>query len=257
MSQNKRFFAFGCSYTGYFWPTWADIIGQKYKTEYYNYGRHGAGNMFIFNTLMQADQRFSINRDDLVIVQWSSSLREDRYIKNEWITKGALFNYYPESYVEKYFDMRGFLIRDLALIKAAKSFLESTGCKFYFISMCGIGPSTGELNDVHFRLGDSDKDVIDLYNDVLDIMKPSFYDVLGLYSDRPMLLRDGIYLRDSHRITSEHAEYVRQVLPEFSVEDEFVEEADSRLKKIYNEKDQAWYYPWEGFYRGVEKIKLL
>ena len=25
----KRFFAFGCSYTEYFWPTWPDIIGQE------------------------------------------------------------------------------------------------------------------------------------------------------------------------------------------------------------------------------------
>ena len=47
----KRFFAFGCSFTNYYWPTWADIIGQD-SNFYENWAQPGAGNHFIFNSIM-------------------------------------------------------------------------------------------------------------------------------------------------------------------------------------------------------------
>jgi len=49
----KRFFAFGCSFTQYHWPTWANIISKEFK-ESYNYGQVGAGNFFIYQSLMEA-----------------------------------------------------------------------------------------------------------------------------------------------------------------------------------------------------------
>ena len=44
----KRVFAFGCSFTCYRWPTWADLIGKQCEgAEFRNYGKSGAGNLFI------------------------------------------------------------------------------------------------------------------------------------------------------------------------------------------------------------------
>ena len=45
----SRFFAFGCSFTSYYWPTWADIIGQEFSDRYYNLAMCGAGNEFMFH----------------------------------------------------------------------------------------------------------------------------------------------------------------------------------------------------------------
>ena len=46
-----RIFAFGCSLTQYFYPTWADILIHHYKSEGTtigeNWGRSGAGNQYI------------------------------------------------------------------------------------------------------------------------------------------------------------------------------------------------------------------
>jgi hypothetical protein len=124
--ENKRFFAFGCSFTNYAWPTWADILGRNY-IEYFNYGQFGSGNHYIFNALMETDQYHKISKDDLVIVQWSCSSREDRYKNENWVTTGGVANYYTDEELNKFFDFRGFVIRDLALIKAAKLFLDK--CK--------------------------------------------------------------------------------------------------------------------------------
>lgn len=249
--ENKRFFAFGCSYTQYIWPTWADIIGQPYRDNYYNYGQAGAGNIFIFNMLMQADQLHKISKDDLVIIQWASTLREDRYQNKEWITKGA-------GYFDKLFDMRGYLLRDLALIKASTALLKNIGCEFYFISMCGLGPAI-DLNDVNFKPADIDQDVSILFKDVLDSILPSFYDVLGSYSNRPLLLRDNVYLKDSHRIPSEHLEYIKKILPSMEVDEKFVKEADKQVFENYQEKDYIfwWVHGQSVFYNGRHYIKRL
>ena len=48
----KRLFAFGCSFTGYGWPTWADIIGQSF--DYYeNWGKSGIGNYLISSRVVE------------------------------------------------------------------------------------------------------------------------------------------------------------------------------------------------------------
>lgn len=206
---------------------------------------------------MQADQFHKFTKDDVVVVQWSSIIREDRYIKSHWVTKGSVFNLFPRGYINKFFDMRGSLIRDIALVKAAKTFLENIGCKFYFISMCGLTPLSTIDDDIQCESSDSDRDVIELYKDVVDFIKPSFYDVIGTYTNRPFHIRENIYMADSHKIPSEHSKYINEVLPDFLVDENFVKEADYRLIQTYNELDYATYYPWDGFYRGVSMIKTI
>ena len=49
-SKYKRLFVFGCSFTQYRWPTWADIIAKDNPhLEYFNTANSGAGNLYIFN----------------------------------------------------------------------------------------------------------------------------------------------------------------------------------------------------------------
>ena len=45
----KRAFVFGCSFTQYYWPTWADILGREFN-KFENWGQCGGGNQFIFNS---------------------------------------------------------------------------------------------------------------------------------------------------------------------------------------------------------------
>ena len=96
----KRFFAFGCSFTQYHWPTWANIISEEFN-ESYNYGRTGAGNFFIYQSLIEAILKHKINKDDLVMIMFSNVTREDRFVKKHgWITPGNL--YFQNVYDEKF-----------------------------------------------------------------------------------------------------------------------------------------------------------
>lgn len=171
--KNKRFFAFGCSFTKYEWPTWADIIARDYD-HFENWGLPGCGNHFIFNSLMECIQRNAINKDDTVMLCWSSITREDRYIKDRWLQAGNIFTTieYPQSWVKQFITERGCLIRDLALIKAAELVLKQLGCKYKFFSIVPIN------YDMVDKSRTEHPDVIALYSDVLAQICPSYFEVI-------------------------------------------------------------------------------
>ena len=118
----SRLFTFGCSFTNNRWPTWADIVGRGF--EYYkNWGKEGAGNSFIFYSLIECVKREQITSQDTVMIMWTNIGREDRYIRNlGWITPGSIYKQdtYDKNFVEQFADPTGYLIRDMANVAAAK-----------------------------------------------------------------------------------------------------------------------------------------
>jgi len=56
-----RLFTFGCSYTAYTWPTWADFVGTKFDF-YQNWGRLGSGNTIIASKLYECQYVNKINK---------------------------------------------------------------------------------------------------------------------------------------------------------------------------------------------------
>lgn len=247
--ENKRFFAYGCSFTNYAWPTWADLIGENFD-EYFNYGRPGAGNFYIFNSLMETDQYHKITKDDLVIIQWSCSSREDRYKDNKWLTQGGVANYYTPAEMIKFFDFRGYVIKDAAVIKATKTFLDNTGCEYYFLSMVPL-----TTNNTYKDLFNADTtDVGQLYKDVLDIIKPSFEEVIGTTgSIRPVTVNN-VTILDCHPLPSEHYDYISKVLPNKLLPSRSVaDELDLELANIYTDIED--YNKWTHMFKSKQKNK--
>jgi hypothetical protein len=123
----KRFFSIGCSFTSYSWTTWPEILAEDLGIEnFYNLGRCGAGNEFMFNRLMQVDQVYDLNENDLVIICWTNICREDRFL-GKWITPGNIYSQdeYNDEFVKKYyFSPELVLLHDFAFIKASRSLLE-------------------------------------------------------------------------------------------------------------------------------------
>lgn len=90
----SRLFAFGCSYTRYSYATWADLIGVNYD-EFYNFGRGGASNTYIMNRFIEANDKFTFNDDDTVIIMLTGIGRFSYYNRTKrWTTNGDLFEYH-------------------------------------------------------------------------------------------------------------------------------------------------------------------
>jgi hypothetical protein len=176
MKIDQRFFAFGCSFTNSKYPTWADIVGYQYKA-YSNWGQAGAGNSFIFYSLMECHKRNTITQDDVVMIMWSSIGREDRWVKGEqWITPGSIYNQttYSEDFVEKFADPTGYLIRDMAHLTAAKAILDAIGCKYKFFSIVPFNVPDDNI----FKIFSIDNKITTLYADELAVVKPSVYEAV-------------------------------------------------------------------------------
>lgn len=219
----NRLFTFGCSFTQYWrWPTWADALGREADC-FENWGMCGAGNCLIFYNLIECHQRNRIGPGDRVCVMWTNTSREDRYVQNRWLAAGNIYwmagNEFSEDYIRRYTCERGYLIRDLAVIAAARQLLESWGCEYDFMSMVPLS-ETNEDCDLGYNPHDirgPDPDVRELYHDVLMSIRPSVFDTVfkGNWESRPPGLPD-CYTperRDFHPTPTEHMEYLDAVMP--------------------------------------------
>jgi hypothetical protein len=251
MTKFKRFFAFGCSYTEYLWPTWADIIGKQYGEKYINCGKYGAGNSYIHSALMEADQTFRFDKEDLIIICWTSCFRQDQYMHGNWELRGNIINW-GEKYVKRFFDPRGFLIRDLALIKSVCETLENKGCRYEMISAFPFS-SNSLFNDALIRETEIDSDIVTMYSDILLKIHPSYYEVLEK-KERPIKGRF-IDIVDSHPTPAEHLEYIKRTIPEYLPDDcTFVNQYMETL--YYNYMEERWWDRWDVFNQRTKLIRL-
>ena len=215
----RRLFTFGCSFTQYCWPTWANILGQEYD-KFENWGKPGAGNSFIFNSLIESIKRNTIDKDDTVIIMWTSIGREDRWVSERgWVTPGSIYNQdeYDKKFVTKWADPQGYLIRDLAFISAAQMILSATGCKWEFISLAPLyyyDDSGTKKNKLII-----DNKLQSLYNKELSVIKPSVFEVVfkNNWSSRDKIKP---LLPDDHPTPIEHLMYLDAVLPNYTISPE-------------------------------------
>lgn len=217
----KRLFAFGCSFTKYSWGcTWPEIIAKDLIIPYYNFGQSGAGNQYIANMISQADLMYNFNEDDLVIVQWTNICREDRWVNGQWSTPGNIFtqNDYDKNFVAKWADPIGYMIRDFSTINFTLSLLENKGCQYHMLSMVNIAEKIDQSSNLRINndLAVYHNRVKTLYKEVLEKIKPSFFDVLWnndiwTYKLRPEQKILGEYYSDGHPTPLEHLVYLKKV----------------------------------------------
>lgn len=145
----NRLFTFGCSYTQYAWPTWANILSLEFN-EFYNWGRSGLGNRAIAERVAEAHARYKFTKDDVVIIQWSSHLRNDWWHKYSlpergegWKTCGSVFNMingeiYDKNWIDTFFYEPAYFMHTLNNILLTQSLLKSVGCTWFMTSIGDI-----------------------------------------------------------------------------------------------------------------------
>ncbi len=178
----SRLFAFGCSFTNYHWPTWADILGQQFEV-YENWALSGAGNQFIFNSLIECDLRNNITSQDTVAIMWSNVARDDVYYDDRWQLRGNVFQWNELENMPN--RVRGYYIRDLATMHATRLLLDARGCRYHFMSMLDID---NPIQYEHASVSDDIGDLLENYKDTLSIMLPSVHEKIFNHdwSSRPL-----------------------------------------------------------------------
>ncbi len=227
-SKYKRFFSFGCSFTHYKWPTWADIIAQEFTPETaFNYGLCGAGNYIMAQSVMDADAFHKLGPGGLCMVMFTNFQREDRYCKAKggWLYPGNIYSQgiYSKEWME-YFDEDHALLRDMMVVKLLKNFFENKGVDFHFMCMVPFG-STQDGPDL---LTPDQKEIIKHYKEEMDLVKPSIWEVCFNYNWHSVQPRSVTYTggehnhhikgkgwyEDNHAHPKEHLEYIQKLWPD-------------------------------------------
>lgn len=231
----KRLFTFGCSFTQYHWPTWADILGND-ANYFENWALAGGGNDFILNRLVECNQRNRLTKDDLVMIMWSGVTREDHY--NElWQLRGNIYTCHDAGDILKNRSPQGYLLKSLNYIAAAKSILDSIGCEYHFLSMLPIGA-------LEFDAQQPNSEMLDLYQDVLSSVKPSVFEVVydcdwSSTEPKVWLNFNGRQGYDPHPAPSLHLEYLMKTFPDLRLSKStkvFVESWTQRVVNLTREE---------------------
>jgi hypothetical protein len=247
----KRFFAFGCSMTNYYWPTWADIISQEIPVSY-NYGKSGGGNLFISCQVVEARLKHGFTPDDLIMIMWSGVSREDRYISRNWETPGNIYtqNFYDESYVRKYSDTRGYILRDLSLITMCQGMLDGIGANYYMMNMAPFHDVQMYSGSIDRRDPDNRK-LIEFFEQTTCRILPDLL-TAGCNGSWPanLIYHNDNQKTDYHPTTAVHAQYLQSIFPGLEFSDNTVEfirryeniiKNSSTIKEI--EKEWKFNYP--------------
>jgi len=211
----KRLFTFGCSFTQYWrWPTWADYVAHQWPF-YENWGLCGAGNSYIFYSLMECHQRHSIGPDDTVLIMWTNTSREDRYVRDRWLEGGNVYwgTVLGDRYVREFACERGYLIRDLALIAATKELLEKWRCQWRWFCMAPFDQTNSDngLGESPGRITTQDDDVRDLYHTLFQHIQPSVLTTVfngSWFSGQGIADANDPTRRDFHPTPVEHVRYI-------------------------------------------------
>ena len=194
----NRFFAFGCSYTRFFYPTVGDIMGSNFDT-CYNYGIAGAGNRYIFNAIIEANKIHNFTKEDVVYVQWSGLDRYDIFVKDKWILQKHLdkdFYYWDVLHNDDHY------VSTLSYIDILKNWFTAANIEYKFSCLTSLESH----HNFHHILKD--------YKDTINVISPSFLECDIGNRERPITI-NGKKIYDSHHFPWEHYDYVKKFFPEY------------------------------------------
>lgn len=142
--MKERLFTFGCSYTRYYWPTWASILGREY--EYFeNWGHPGVGNRAILEKLSECLTNNEITENDTIIIQWSDFHRFDVHMPMPLLPEGwaqggnmLLAEDFDKTWISSVWNEKSYVMHTLNFISLAMMLLESLPCKWYMTSIHDI-----------------------------------------------------------------------------------------------------------------------
>jgi hypothetical protein len=107
--------------------------------ETYNYGQSGAGNEYIYHSIIDADTDLQLNENDTVVIAWSGYSRFDQFSNHDgttwWKTLGDWSHNPDFQSLEKFVNDDGWARKSVNYITATARYLESKNIKYVFTSL--------------------------------------------------------------------------------------------------------------------------
>lgn len=255
----SRCFAFGCSYTQWFYPTWADIIGQNYE-EFFNYGKGATSNDTMCKRFIEADNIHNITSDDLVI--WGlSGIGRFNFLVNKadggvglWgcgdlqsdgmdgyidtVEKWKPFKHIIRFMRDHYWDRKFGIYQTWIAVKTVKRILTANNTKhIIFTALDNSYYKDAEL----LNLDSQEVDMINEIYDLLDV-KESLHE----YNEKNHISP----YEDTHPFIDSHFAFVKKHFPEY-INDKTTEYFNTMYQQVKDIKDMDTAYNQLAFYKRM------
>lgn len=195
--------AYGCSFTNYKWPTYADILGEQYNA--INRGNSGSGNERIFYHFMEDFKNENIDSKDIVIFQWSGLTRFDYLTSGSaWMSPGNVLNKHDKDAHFVYSKIRNWFNPDYEFEKIINYIL----CCEYLTKH--IGCRTLQMSLVPIQGHDSDFLDNNLYNNYEGTYK--------FYYQPWVKKRKKVATQDKHPTVMQHYDLAQRVAEKLNLE---------------------------------------
>lgn len=257
----NRLFTFGCSYTGYHFPTWANYFGLAFD-RHIQYGRSGAGNRYIFNSFIHALHKYNISSNDYVSISWTSFLREDRIFNKDdsWNVTGNIYSQhvYPDEWVDNYFNPIQNIVEFLGYIKSLLAFQKALGFKLLMFNMSEY-KIPGLFGEPSYVPDDKLKQHIkyteelglqDLINSIEELnFLPSIHSTVTKVDSNPVryFINDNKIYIDLHPTSTTQLKYVRTIIQK-NVDFDIFENVN--YTDVYNIAKT-----WDNYFSDINKVK--
>lgn len=141
----KRLFAFGCSFTHFNWPTWADILGNSYD-HFENWGVSGIGNRGICERVSEFVLSKKLTKNDTVIIQWTDPHRFDLHFNwpaevtrdyTNWRAAGSIFDKdknEEHEFIIRFWNEWSYIMHTMNFIHLTYNLLKNQPSTFYMFS---------------------------------------------------------------------------------------------------------------------------
>lgn len=220
----SRCFAFGCSFTNWFYPTWADYIGYNFD-EFYNFAQGGTSNTTQFQRFIEVDNLYKFRKEDVILFGLTSLNRYNFFLENQnketflfgcgsLPKNNVLFDTHHKykdysdilKFVRDYFwkDKWGIYYTWLA-VNTIKRICESIGCKVYFIA--GLDISIWEDKSQIITNEQEQNMLLDIQSNLVTPMSLQVYDEQNYKKKHPVA--------DTHPFFDAHWGYINQYFPQF------------------------------------------
>jgi hypothetical protein len=247
MDGLNRLFTFGCSYTGCWFATWADLIGPNFK-EYYNFGRGGACNTYIMNKFIEVDKLLNLNEQDYVIVMFTGISRFSFFNKDGWVCNGNV--YHPgidKGFVDNMWSIDWGVYNTWIAANTIKTILDLKKVKYKFLSSLD--------NSIVYS---------SFYEEIKEPTKKCYEEFINLLYDKESMdtwkneryiWPKGYYrfehqqYEDGHPTQLMHYEFLKEKLPEFNTD--ITKNTFELAEKSLNFRDHGTQA--ESFYKNLGK----
>lgn len=255
----SRIFTFGCSFTNYIWPTWADII--LYDNKGYNLGILGGGYDSILYRIMEADRVFKFTPDDTAIVILTTPIRWDLIFKKnnslDWSTFGQVTTSFYSKYLNDLYTIDGLLFKSYYNMILIDDYLKKTKINYLL----------GSVNDPFINIENYFLDIklenrtIDLINYVkknVNIQLQDFYTFLYTNNKKKEweIVKKFQDYNDYHPRPKQYLKWVNDILLKkidfkLNITEEMLSPIENMIDSCTNYKDsEILYYKYPKFFNN-------